>query len=64
VKPVPVIRSEDDESLMIPAGGEFHEESTAQGIVVLGAAFAGAASGGLVLREVNTERGTEFFVSV
>ena len=59
-----VILYEDDASRMILAGGEFPEETTAHAIEVLEAALAVAASWGLIIREVNTDRGAEFFVSV
>ena len=58
-----VILYEDDASRKVLAGGEFPEESTAHAIEVLAEAITEAASWGLSIREVNTDRGTEFFVS-
>jgi putative transposase len=58
-----VILYEDDASRKVLAGGEFPEESTEHAIEVLEEAMAEAASWGLSIREVNTDRGTEFFVS-
>ena len=58
-----VILYEDDASRMVLAGGEFAEESTDHAIEVLDEALAVAASWGLTIRELNTDRGTEFFVS-
>lgn len=54
---------EDDASRMVLSGGEFPEESTEHALEVLEKALAVAASWGLTIREVNTDRGTEFFVS-
>lgn len=54
---------EDDASRMIMAGGEFPEETADHAIAVLEEAMAGAASWGLSIRERNTDRGSEFFVS-
>jgi transposase InsO family protein len=61
--PPHVILYEDDASRMVLAGGEFAEQSTDHAIEVLEAALAMAASWGRTIREVNTDRGTEFFVS-
>lgn len=58
-----VILYEDDASRMVLGGGEFPEESTEHAIEVLEEAIATAASWGLTIRELNTDRGTEFFVS-
>ena len=58
-----VILYEDDASRKILAGGEFPEQSTEHAIEVLQAAIAEAGSWGLMIREVNTDRGSEFFVS-
>ena len=58
-----VILYEDDASRMVLAGGEFPEQSTEHAIEVLEEALAAAASWGLPIRELNTDRGTEFFVS-
>jgi transposase InsO family protein len=59
-----VILYEDDASRMVLAGGEFSEQSTGHAIEVLEEALAVAASWGLPIRELNTDRGTEFFVTV
>ena len=59
-----VILYEDDASRMVLAGGEFPEENTDHAIEVLDEALAVAASWGLTIRELNTDRGAEFFVSV
>ncbi len=58
-----VILYEDDASRMVLSGGEFPEESSEHAIEVLEEALAVAESWGLTIREVNTDRGTEFFVS-
>jgi putative transposase len=58
-----VILYEDDASRMVLSGGEFAEETTEHAIEVLEMALAVAESWGLTIREVNTDRGTEFFVS-
>ncbi|MHB8351194.1 MAG: transposase family protein [Thermoplasmata archaeon] len=58
-----VILYEDDASRMILAGGEFPEETTEHAIEVFEEALSVAASWGLTIRELNTDRGTEFFVS-
>jgi hypothetical protein len=58
-----VILYEDDASRKVLAGGEFPEETTDHAIEVLEKALAEAASWGLIIREVNSDRGTEFFVS-
>ncbi|EQD42002.1 ISA0963-5 transposase [mine drainage metagenome] len=58
-----VIVYEDDASRMVRAGGEFPEETTPHAIGVLEEALAMAASWERTIREVNTDRGTEFFVS-
>ena len=58
-----VLLYEDDASRMVLAGGEFPEESTEHAIEVLQEALVVAASWGLTIRELNTDRGTEFFVS-
>ncbi len=54
---------EDDASRMILAGGEFPTETTALAIRTLQAALRRAAEWGLEVREVNTDRGTQFFAS-
>jgi putative transposase len=59
-----VILYEDDASRMVLAGGEFPEQSTAHALEVLEEAITVAASWGLSIRELNTDRGTEFFVTV
>lgn len=53
-----VILYEDDASRMVLAGGEFPEESTDHAIEVLDEARATAASSGLTIRQLNTDRGT------
>ncbi|MGI0053628.1 MAG: hypothetical protein ACREC5_03560 [Thermoplasmata archaeon] len=58
-----VIFYEDDASRKVLAGGEFPEESTEHAVEILEKALMEAASWGLMIREVNTDRGTEFFVS-
>ena len=56
-----VIVYEDDASRKVLAGGEFPELSSDHAIEVLREALADARSWGLVIREVNTDRGSEFF---
>jgi putative transposase len=58
-----VIFYEDDASRKVLAAGEFAEETTEHAIEVLEAAIAEAASWGLTILEVNTDRGTQFFVT-
>lgn len=58
-----VILWEDDASRMILAGGEFPESSTEHAIATLREALQVAKEWNLEVREVNTDRGTEFFYS-
>jgi transposase InsO family protein len=58
-----VILWEDDASRKILAGGEFPESSSQHAIDTLREAIAHAATWGLTIKEVNTDRGCEFFIS-
>ena len=58
-----VILWEDDASRMILAGGEFPESSTVHAIATLKEALQVAEEWNLKVRELNTDRGTEFFYS-
>lgn len=53
----------DDASRMILAGGEFSEATSEAAIATLEAALRRAAEWNLEVREVNTDRGTQFFAS-
>jgi hypothetical protein len=59
-----VVLYEDDVSRLVLAGGKFPEETTDHVIEDPYEALASAASTGPTIRELNTDRGTEFFVSV
>ncbi len=54
---------EDDASRKVLAGGEFSEETAAVAIATLEMARQRAAEWGLPLREVNTDRGSQFFAN-
>ena len=56
-----VILWEDDASRKILSGGEFDTTSTERAIETLQAAQKEARSWGLEVREVNTDRGSEFY---
>ena len=58
-----VILWEDDASRKILAGGEFWERTSQHAVDTLREAIAHAAEFGLTIREVNTDRGTEFYCS-
>ena len=58
-----VILWEDDASRKVLAGGEFTENTAQHAIETLREAIAQAAVWGLPIEQVNTDRGTEFFVS-
>jgi putative transposase len=53
----------DDASRMVLAGGEFRSETTAVAISTLKDALRRAAEWGLAVRDVNTDRGTQFYAS-
>lgn len=53
----------DDASRMVLSGGEFPTETTVSAISTLRTALRRAAQWGLDVREVNTDRGTQFFAS-
>jgi len=53
----------DDASRMILAGGEFSEPTSEAAMATLEAALRRAAEWNLEVREVNTDRGTQFFAS-
>jgi putative transposase len=54
---------EDDASRLVLSGGEFGEATTGHAIETLAAALRSAAQWGLQIREVNTDRGTQFFAN-
>jgi transposase InsO family protein len=54
---------EDDASRLILSGGEFVEATTAEAIQTLTEARERARAWNLDIREVNTDRGTQFFAS-
>jgi transposase InsO family protein len=54
---------EDDASRLLLSGGEFPEATTTHAITTLQAALRVAAQWNLSIREVNTDRGTQFFVN-
>lgn len=58
-----VILWEDDARRKILAGGEFPESTAQHAIETLHKAIQEAASWGLTIEQVNTDRGTEFFVN-
>jgi len=54
---------EDDASRMILAGGEFSEETSERAIETLAEALERAREWDLEIREVNTDRGSQFFAN-
>jgi putative transposase len=55
---------EDDASRMVLAGGEFAQETTREAIATLTAALRQAEAWNLEVKEVNTDRGTQFYASL
>ena len=58
-----VILWEDDSSRKVLAGGEFPEATAEHAIATLAEALEAAAGWGLEIREVNTDRGSQFFAN-